>query len=299
MTATAVAEDHHRDRRWLTESVAASALERWREVLPTRIVDTWASQVPGMLVVLSGAQLVAAQQAEPYVTAVLAEQDISSRSAGPVVPERLSGVASDGRRLGSLLRSPIAAALAMLSSGGGSRKALAAGLAVLDMIVRTQVADAGRTADWVAATSRRAVTGHVRMTVGRTCPRCAVLAGRWYRWSRGFKRHPRCDCQMVPSQESVAGDVRLDPRSLFDGGRVGGLSEREEEAIRAGADLAQVVNANRGMYIADGRRFTIESTTKRGSGPRVRLMPGQIIAEAHGDRDEAIRLLRFHGYIGG
>lgn len=65
------------------------------------------------------------------------------------------------------------------------------------------------------------------------------------------------------------------------------------EAIRSGADMAAVVNARRGMYTAaDGRKYTREAATRR----RLRLMPEQIFREAK-DRDDAIRLLRLHGYI--
>jgi len=296
MSATSVAEDHHRDRARLAKGATADALERWRTVSPQRIAASWMDALPGLFVVVMAAQLAAARQAEPYTAEVLSQQGMDPKPTGLVAPEQLAGVASDGRPLLSLLAAPAPAALAALSAGEGIDRALAAGLAVLDMIVRTQVADAGRAADAVAAVSRREVTGYVRMTVGKTCARCAILAGRWYRWSRGFRRHPRCDCVMVPSRESYADDIRLDPTRLFEAGRITGLSQRDQEAVRLGADLAQVVNANRGMYVMAGQRFTTESTTRSGSGPRVRLMPSQIIAAAD-DRDEAVRLLRLHGYI--
>lgn len=64
------------------------------------------------------------------------------------------------------------------------------------------------------------------------------------------------------------------------------------EAIREGADMARVVNARRGMYEAGGRQFTHEV-----AGRRPRLMPEQIFREARGNRDEALRLLRLHGYL--
>lgn len=79
------------------------------------------------------------------------------------------------------------------------------------------------------------------------------------------------------------------------------------EAIRAGADIGQVVNARRGMSSAAvfGREVAVtnEGTTNRRrfgqklSTRRPRLMPEQIIAEAKGDRAEAVRLLSLHGYI--
>lgn len=56
--------------------------------------------------------------------------------------------------------------------------------------------------------------------------------------------------------------------------------------------MARVVNANRGLYVAaDGRRFTTEA-----AGRRPRLMPDQIFRDANG-RDDALRLLRLHGYL--
>jgi hypothetical protein len=128
----------------------------------------------------------------------------------------------------------------------------------------------------------------------------------------------------------------MDPRRYFDGlsraeqNRVFG--EAGARAIREGADMAQVVNARRGMYTttAYGRRVTAtrEGATRRGSFyrqelarteertgirfardrsearrglPRFelrtpRLMPEQIFELAE-SRDEAIAMLRRFGYL--
>jgi hypothetical protein len=140
------------------------------------------------------------------------------------------------------------------------------------------------------------VTGYVRMIVGKTCSRCLILAGRRYQWNAGFRRHPRCDCRHVPVAEDVPGDVQTDPdayfRSLSRAEQDDLLGKDGAEAARAGADLAQVVNARRGMYTADGRQYTREAASRQ----RRRLMPEQIFREAK-DRDDAIRLLRLHRYI--
>jgi hypothetical protein len=71
------------------------------------------------------------------------------------------------------------------------------------------------------------------------------------------------------------------------------------EAIRAGADITQVVNARQGMQTATvfGRSALVTTTARRRSSARVRLMPEQILLEAKGSRDEAIRLLKLHGYL--
>jgi hypothetical protein len=196
-----------------------------------------------------------------------------------------------------LLEQPAIGALVALSAGATTARAMATGYATLDMIVRTQVADAGRVADQVAITARPDVGGYTRMVVGRTCSRCIVLAGRFYRWNAGFKRHPNDDCVHIPTREAIAGDVTLDPRKTFDSM---GRAEQDKtftkagaEAIRDGADPAKVVNARRGMQTAaDGRLYTTEA-----AGKRPRLMPEAVFAEARGNRDEAIRLLKLHGYL--
>jgi hypothetical protein len=153
----------------------------------------------------------------------------------------------------------------------------------------------------VAVAARPKVKGYVRMVSAGACSRCIVLAGKRYRWNAGFLRHPNCHCRHIPAAEDTADDLRTDPRKTFDA-----MSEDEQEkaftaagaqAIREGADMGRVVNARRGMYTAGGRRFTTEATTRRGVNRRVRLMPEQIYTEAKGNRDEAIRLLRLHGFI--
>jgi hypothetical protein len=72
------------------------------------------------------------------------------------------------------------------------------------------------------------------------------------------------------------------------------------QAIRDGADINQVVNARRGVSVAG--RTTREGTTSRGLAGmrlqgRARLMPEQIYAQAHGNRDLALQMLRQHGYL--
>lgn len=291
-----VARDHAALRRRLGAAVAGEAARLWGELDPARIGPSWLRMVPRLLLVLVGAQTAAADQADRYLEAVLDAQGIDPAGVGSVVPSALAGVASDGRDLSDLLYQPAIRALSGIRDGASVEQALAGGGAGLDMIVRTQVADAGRVADQVATVARRQATGYVRMLVGGGCSRCAILAGRHYGWNAGFDRHPRCDCVHVPAREDSADDARTDPKRYF-----AGLSGAEQdrvftkagaEAIRSGADIAQVVNARRGMYEAGGRRFT-----RTNAGRRPRLMPEQILAEARGDRAEAIRLLKLHRYL--
>jgi hypothetical protein len=325
VSAEQVALAHYEGRRRLVQAAANLARAAWARVDPANLDLSWLRALPLLQVGLAGAQLAAAQAADNYADNALAEQGVDPRAAGRVNPSMLAGIASDGRPLASLLLNPITVVKAGIAEQATLERAMAAGYANLDMLVRTQVADAGRAADQAAIASRRTATGYVRMLVGKSCSRCVVLAGRRYQWNAGFRRHPRCDCVHVPAAEDRADDIRTNPRGYFDD-----LTKTEQdkafgkagaEAIRAGADIGQVVNARRGMQTATvyGREvlLTTEGTTLRGefgrarrdgrlvqregqrvrSTAQVRLMPEQILLEARGSRDEAVRLLRLHGYI--
>jgi hypothetical protein len=290
-----VATAHARDRLGLVEAVADEARRAWRLVNPARIAQTWIGQVVPLLVVLTGAQRAAAGEADSYLDDVLDAQGLDPAAQARTTPSAVSGIASDGRGLDGLLYRPVVTALELIGGGTSVEESLAAGGFLLDMIVRTQVADAGRVSDLIATTARPQATGYVRMLVGQSCSRCVLLAGRWYRYNAGFKRHPKCDCIGVPGRENSAGDIRTDPQAYFkslghqDQDRL--FTKAGAEAIRNGADIGKVVNARRGIYTADNRLFTTEA-----AGRRPRLMPEQILRDARG-RDDAIRLLKLHGYL--
>jgi hypothetical protein len=194
------------------------------------------------------------------------------------------------------------------------------------MAVGTLLSDTGRQSESLAM-GVRTVTGYVRMLNPPSCSRCALLAGKWYRKNTGFRRHPGCDCRHIPSSESVAGDLTVDPNVYFDSL---GKAEQDRvftkagaEAIRSDANINQVVNARRGMQSAQvgGRQIlaTTEGTTRRGvayqslstskatdvkvagqrysRASRPRLMPETIQAIAT-DRDDYLRLLAVNGYLG-
>lgn len=295
-----IAEAHARRQVSLARRAAGEIARLWARVDRQAIGPSWAASVPAAVQVLGSAQTIAAASAGVYLDDLLDEYGLPPGSDGRLVAEAFAASASDGRDLPGLLYQPAVTALTAIKGGASPSRAMAAGRFTLDMIVRTQVADAGRVADGVALTARPQLSGYVRMVVGGTCSRCLILAGRWYRWNQGFQRHPRCDCRHIPASEDRAGDLRTDPKAAFaamppdEQDRVFGTTGAQ--AIRDGADMARVVNARRGMYTAGGRLLTREATTRRGIGRPVRLMPEQIYRDAR-DRDDAIRLLRLHGYI--
>lgn len=157
-----------------------------------------------------------------------------------------------------------------------------------DRLVRSLIQDAGRTASTVSNAVRPAVTGYVRYLNAPSCGRCAVLAGRVYRYSEGFQRHPLCDCQMHPTNQAVGPELVRDPMVAFERGEIHGMSRGDVEAIQKGADISQVVNVRR-----KGAGLIVGSSVIERSG---RLTP-QGILRLTDDRAQQVALLRRYGYI--
>jgi hypothetical protein len=234
-----------------------------------------------LLAVVTLYQRTAALDAAQSIDKMLTEQGIDAPLDGQINTDRLGGVASDGRPLDSLLR--------IAQQESDTRFAL---------LVATQFQDAARVAAGVSITARPKVIGYVRMLNPPSCARCVILAGKWFGWNAGFARHPLCDCRHIPTGENVRGDLRTDPDLAFRSGQVRGLTKAETRSLRDGADMAKVVNARRSVYMDPaGRKFTRESTTRRGSAPGIRPTPEAIYQTFGDDREAAIRALRKFAYI--
>jgi hypothetical protein len=297
--ALTLARARRAEQQHLARLVADVARRAWSRVDPRAIVVTWRRLLGEPLAYLAVAQLQAAESADRYVTQALAVQGATTVAEGAAVPRAFAGVASDGRRLDTLLYQPVVRTLELIGAGAPPAQALAFGSLSLDMLVRTQIADAGRLATGVSIAARPRV-GYVRLLTPPSCSRCALLAGKYYRWSTGFQRHPKCDCIHIPAVESLASDLRTSPRGYFDS-----LSLAEQnrvfthagaQAIRDGADIGRVVNARRGMSSA-GTTRELARTQRRAGVRGARPTPEEIYRLSAGDRDEAIRLLRLHGYL--
>lgn len=156
-----------------------------------------------------------------------------------------------------------------------------------DQLVASLVQDAGRAAEGVAIAARPRI-GHVRLLDPPSCSRCAVLAGRVYRYSTGFLRHPGCDCVMIPTTLANP-DLVQNPVDLMNRGLVTGLSKADQRAIRAGADFGQVVNV----------RLRKAGMTESGRvlSRRGRPTPEAIYRTAGDDRERALDLLQAAGYL--
>jgi hypothetical protein len=186
-----IASQHAERQVTLARRAALQAAKLWSLVDRSNIAASWRALVPQVLVTLATSQATAAASAGLYVDDVLGAYGLQSDAAGRVSPGAFAGIASDGRDLAGLMFQPAIVALQQIGQGVPPGRAVSSGRFVLDMITRTQVADAGRTADGVAIAVRPQLTGYVRMIVGKTCSRCLILAGRRYGWNAGFRRHPR------------------------------------------------------------------------------------------------------------
>lgn len=286
------------------ETLAVLLVRRlWNRVDPANIAVSWLDQVTRVMDGFTRIQLLAAEEGAAYTAATLEAQGIRTDPDVELVPSALVGWASDGRSLESLLEAPAAVALDKVDQGVPATQAVDAGRVSVERIARTQIADTGRAAAGLDVATRPKV-GWVRMVNPPVCSRCLILAGRFYRWSDGFQRHPNCDCVHVATNLAAARREGLvdDPTAYFKGlsrsEQDGLLGKADAEAVRDGADMNQVVNARRGMTVAG---TTTEGTTNRGFASRrlrgqVRLTPERIYREAT-SRADALRLLRLHGYI--
>ncbi len=245
------AERHYQQQARLAGLASTQAAQAWEAGTVTPLART-----------VTVLQFTAASDADPYLNT------FDTDTAGRVNPTAFAGVAGDGRSVLTLFQQ-------------------AESQALLQVMAATAVQDAGRAAVSAGITARPRLTGYVRMLTSPSCSRCAVLAGKWFKWNAGFQRHPRCDCRHIPAAEEDAGDLTTDPVAALRAGQIRGLSEADTKAIlRDGADMGRVVNAGR--------------TTDRAQGtvpPGGRLMPDRIYGLAGDDRTEAIRLLTQAGFI--
>jgi hypothetical protein len=266
--ASAVALAYQSSVVTLSGRLSAVLATLWASVDLASVEASWGSRLGEAAGAFTAAQTAAAGMADGYVESALVSQDVNLPPAGTVAPEAFSGVAASGLAPEELLRIPAVRALGLLRQGAPPDVVRRAGGHALSMYAATEVADAARLSTQTAMASRR-VGGYIRIVGARCCSRCAILSGRWYRWSSGFRRHPRCRCVSLPAHHPSAVEAP-DPMRLWREGRITDLTGDERHALDLGADLGQVVNSRRGLYVAGGHEYTREGTTRRGiAGARI------------------------------
>ena len=216
MPSDELARRQYGEQQTLARQTAVIAQGQWLRIDRTSITASWKALLRDLLRALIGAQATAAERGTGYVGRVVRTANTVPRPVGRVVPHMLAGVASDGRDLESLLETPLIGVFENLTRGVETEQALRSGLDDLVTIVATQVADAGRVATGLEMTNDAAIAGYERFVTLPACSRCIILAGRLYRWSTGFARHPRClsaTAQCGPSP-MTSGDTATSRTSL-------------------------------------------------------------------------------------
>jgi hypothetical protein len=304
-----LARNHRRRQQQIAKKAVVDARRLWR-------FGDWPAVARQALTLMRSALAEAGRGSQLYVAATVRAWGETPDPYGTVAEHVMSMSASDGRPLESLLDVPDRTVRRLVDDGATLEQARAQGEAQLDRIVATQVQDAARITTGVALANDTAIKGYVRHLTLPSCNRCIILAGVFYRWSDGFKRHPNCDCIHIPAAVSAE---PLSAKAIFDSlsdeeRRKAGWSGSDVRAIEDGADLAQVTNAHRALKSVTiaGRevRTTKVGTSKRAlagqrlraAGQRrpVRLTPESIYLEAHRqrwNREQTLDALRLHGYI--
>jgi len=283
--------------------VALKAARRaWAEVDPNRISQTWLQTVERDLTpVITAAQVNAATAGSDYSAMTLAQQGQYVAPDAFVDPNAFGGYSADGYPIGETLAAPAYRAKALIGSGIAAPEAVARARSLLDTIVGSTVSDAARQSASVDIAARPG-TSYVRMLNPPSCSRCTILAGRFYRWNKGFLRHPSCDCEhvitTVGSQgEAYANGLVDDPYEYFkslpeaEQNKVFGKSSAR--SIRDGSDIYRVENAKRG---ASGLSTTA-GTSKRGFMPNQKRLTPDGIYSQNLSREQTLNLLSDNGYI--
>ena len=263
---------------------------------------SWEQVAPGLVSVVTAGQLAAARTAAEYVPAVLDEVSSTVEPDARVRPQSFAGVAADGRSLPGLLYGAVARSKAASRGNVTPTRALRVGGDWLDAIVQTVITDAVRQVTQAEVATREGV-GWVRAVNPPCCGRCAILAGRWYRYNAGFQRHPRCDCFAIPAAEDVAGSLMTSPQALFEQGQVKGLTRRERDRLDNGDDLNKVINESRDMWrarIQEQKRADKNGTADAAADPvtrdrQARLGLEDLFASTR-SRTEAVAAMRANGY---
>jgi len=301
------AESYAADRRLEIQAAVAAARRQWRR-MGSEFDTSYDLIEPSLLRIADTAQARVAVLGSAYIPTVLAETG-QSRAVPPrfeVNVDSLIGTAGDGLPTEGLLYGAVTHARERVGAGVAVTEALASSSSWLSTAMGTLLSDTGRAAEKMQ-TMARPVAGYVRMLNPPSCGRCVPLAGKWQRSAVTFQRHPRCDCATIPSSESVAGDLLVDPRAYFDSldeaGQIRLMGSRANaEAVRDfGGDMNQILNAYRketggpsGIRSAQvyGRnvKYTTEGTTRRGRAHRAMSQAGYVQAAGEAKAGRYMRL---------
>jgi len=260
----------------------------WAEkVEPDRIAASWAAQIPTAADIVVAQSVTAASGAGLYVATSVGSPD-------PVKVNALRLV--DRERITSQLFSGAIRSIERINRGVPIDEAMNSGKGLTQLIGAQATRDTARDAVGIAQVADQRVAGWVRYVNAPACGRCLVLSGKFYKWSDGFQRHPRCDCAHRPINYDSVGEFRDNLPNLKTEFNAMSKAEQDKsfgvgvaDEIRGGADVSKAVNVNNSGMIRDPK--------KRSTGDLPRPVLNAVMAESGGDRAKAIAKLREYGLI--
>lgn len=151
-----------------------------------RSPEAWRDAVQSIGDRLLASQVLIAAMADPYLNDVLDVQGADPSSEVQVDPVAFADMADGG---GSWLQTLVFAPNSVRTVGVDWRPRFSF---VAQTIVKGGLNDTGRSSVQSGMQGRPSCRYYVRMLVGKSCARCAILAGRKYKSSIAFRRHKRC-----------------------------------------------------------------------------------------------------------
>ena len=191
-TAERIARGFYRQQQITARQAGKAAQRIWGSVTIGALDEAWRASGPQLVRVMSAGQQQAAAPADAYVGSTLTADGGDSQPAGQLDVSAFVGRSADGRSLTSLLYEPWIETRWRLANGQSGPESLQGGLATLIRQFGTEIPDAGREAVGASLAGNKAAGGYVRVLTPPSCARCVVLAGKHYKYSAGFQRHPHC-----------------------------------------------------------------------------------------------------------
>jgi hypothetical protein len=278
--------------------VLAFMLELWEQINPFGSIESqWSHARVRAAEALADAQRDVALLALAYLAA---HADALGVPDGPGVPvldveAAVVGRSQTGRDLLDVLDHAQMAARSMIWGGMAPDAAWVRSRSILERTVSTEVGDTAREVLSTGMVLDDRITGYERLVTLPACDRCLVLAGRFYRYTDAFQRHPRCEgCVHVPTYHvpglGIVGGVAAShtPDALA---AAMSPAERRQvfgtagaEAIESGASVSPIVQGRH----APPRRI---SRADRATAARLGIEPHEINSAQRG-RGRSLRWIR-------
>src|SRR5690554_2522929 len=194
-SVSSLALDHQSRLIQINKTATTRVLGLWQRMDFEALDASWAALAPAIMQQSNAAQMAAARTSDQYTSALSREYGFPQQTSR-IVPSSFVGVDGSGRSMESLLHGSVTTTKQAVGAGLSRQLSFEAGAVFLAAMMKTGLADLGRSADMVSATGR-GYKRYVRVVNPGACDRCAQLAGIGS-YKTAFQRHPACKCTTAP-----------------------------------------------------------------------------------------------------